>query len=209
MPGRSVSSSALGPEHLLVAMKLIVGLGNPGREYAGTRHNAGFMVVERLAQRHQLADQPARSRFHGRTLEGAVAGQRCLLLEPMTFMNRCGLSIGEAVGFYKLDAAQDLLIVVDDVALPLGRIRLRAEGSPGGHNGLKDISRVLGGDAYPRLRIGIDPPGRIPQIDYVLGRFTEGQRDALAPALASACDAIECWLAEGIAPSMTRYNAET
>ena len=189
-------------------MKLIIGLGNPGREYANTRHNAGFMVVERLAHRHQLAGQPAKSRFHGSTIEATIAEQRCVLLEPMTLMNRCGLSVGEAVRFYKLDAARDLLVVVDDVALPVGRIRLRAEGSPGGHNGLKDISRTLGDDAYPRLRIGIDPPGRVAQIDYVLGRFTAAQLETLGPALTGACEAIECWLAEGIDRSMTRYNAE-
>ena len=189
-------------------MKLIIGLGNPGREYAQTRHNAGFMALELLARRHNLADQPARSRFHARMLEGIIAGQRCALLEPMTFMNRCGLCVAEAVRFFKLEADRDLLIVVDDVALPLGRIRLRAAGSPGGHNGLRDISRALGGDAYPRLRIGIDPPGRIPQIDYVLGRFTEAQRAALDPALANAGSSIECWLTEGIDLAMTRYNAE-
>jgi PTH1 family peptidyl-tRNA hydrolase len=189
-------------------MKLIIGLGNPGREYQGTRHNAGAMVVEQLARRHHLDEQPARTRFHGRALEGSIAEQRCLLLAPMTYMNRSGVSVGEALRFYKLDAAEDLLIVVDDVALALGRIRLRANGSPGGHNGLKDIRRVLGDDTYPRLRIGIDAPGRTPQIDYVLGRFTAAQLDTLAPALTNACDAIECWLSDGIERSMTRYNAE-
>ena len=189
-------------------MKLIVGLGNPGSEYARTRHNAGFMAVERLAGRHGLAGQPARSRFHGRMIESTIAQQRCMLLEPMTYMNRCGLCVGEAVRFHKLDPMEDLLVVVDDVALPVGRIRLRAEGGPGGHNGLKDISRALGGDGYPRLRIGIDAPGVVPQVDYVLGRFTEGELDALSTALESACDAIECWISHGIDRSMTRYNAE-
>ena len=190
-------------------MKLIVGLGNPGNDYARTRHNAGFMAVERFARRHGLADQPARSRFHGRMIEGAIAGQRCILIEPMAFMNRSGLCVGEVVRFYKLEPDQDVLIVVDDVALPIGRIRLRAEGGPGGHNGLKDISRALGGDVYARLRIGIDSPGNVPQIDYVLGRFTDEQLDDLAPALERACDAIECWLKEGIDRGMTMYNAES
>ena len=189
-------------------MKLIIGLGNPGSEYARTRHNAGFMAAERLAGRHGLADQPTRARFHGRMIEGSIGEHRCVLLEPMTFMNRSGLCVGEAVRFYKLEPEEDLLVVVDDVALPIGRIRLRAEGSDGGHNGLKDITRALGGDAYPRLRIGIDSPGNISQIDYVLGRFTEEQADALAPALENACDAIECWLTHGIDRSMSLYNAE-
>jgi len=189
-------------------MKLIIGLGNPGNEYARTRHNAGFMAVERLAGRHGLSDQPARAKFHGRMIEGSIGEHRCVLLEPMTFMNRSGLCVGEAVRFYKLEPDEDLLIVVDDVALPIGRIRLRAEGSDGGHNGLKDISRALGSDAYPRLRIGIDSPGSMSQIDYVLGRFTDEQADALAPALDSACDAVECWLSHGIDRSMSLYNAE-
>lgn len=202
------SRASLGPVSIALLMKLIIGLGNPGREYQGTRHNAGVMVVEQLARRHHFDEQPAKTRFHGRVLEGSIATQRCMLLAPMTYMNRSGLSVGEALRFYKLDAAEDLLIVVDDVALALGRMRLRASGSPGGHNGLKDIRRVLGDDIYPRLRIGIDAPGRIPQIDYVLGRFTVAQLDTLAPALTNACDAIECWLSDGIERSMTRYNAE-
>ncbi len=185
-------------------MKLIVGLGNPGAEYAKTRHNAGFMALERLAKRHGVTG--VKTRFHGGVLDGHVAGHRCMLIQPMTFMNRSGLTVGEAVGFYKLEL-EDLLIVVDDVALPVGSIRLRATGGAGGHNGLSDIEQKLGTPDYPRLRIGIDPPGRAIQSDYVLGRFSPDQLDKLDPALDRACDAIEAWLNDGIDKAMTLFNA--
>ncbi len=186
-------------------MKLIVGLGNPGPEYAKTRHNAGFMVLDRLATRHAITG--VKTKFHAGMLDGPIAGQRCALLQPMTYMNRSGLTVGEAVTFHKLEP-QDLIIVVDDVAIPTGKIRLRKEGGPGGHNGLSDIERALGHRNYHRLRIGIDsPPGRMPLHDYVLGRFSEAQLDALAPAIEKACDAIECWIKEGIDTAMNRFNA--
>jgi peptidyl-tRNA hydrolase, PTH1 family len=188
-------------------MKLIVGLGNPGIEYTRTRHNAGFMVLERLAERAGLSlNSKPRGRFHASTLEGPVAAERCLLLQPMTFMNRSGLAVAEAVNFFKLDL-KELLVVVDDVALPVGRLRLRPDGSDGGHNGLADIERALGSRAYPRLRIGIDPPGPVPQVDYVLGAFSPAQLRLLQPVLDTACDAIECWITRGVAIAMTRYNA--
>lgn len=184
-------------------MKLIVGLGNPGAEYERTRHNAGFLVIDRLVQRHPLGT--AKTKFHALAWEGDIAGQRCLLLEPITYMNRSGLSVGEAMAFYKLPAS-DLLVIVDDIALPCGKIRLRPDGGPGGHNGLTDIQRVVGGPAYPRLRVGIDPPGPIPQRDYVLGRFTSEQWDQMQIALLTAVDAVECWISQGIQKAMNRYN---
>jgi PTH1 family peptidyl-tRNA hydrolase len=188
-------------------MKLIIGLGNPGGEYERTRHNAGFLAVDRLAQRHGMGGDTGRSRFHSLVLEGQVAGERCALLKPMTFMNRSGLSVGEAVNFYKLDPSTDIMVLVDDVALPLGRIRLRPDGGAGGHNGLKDVERAIGSNVYPRLRIGIDPPGRVPQVDYVLQRFSESQLRDLDPALDAAADAVECWINGGIDQAMTRFNA--
>ena len=185
-------------------MKLIVGLGNPGSEYAKTRHNAGFLAVDDLVHRH-MPDGP-RAQFHSQAFEARIAGEKCLLLKPQTYMNRSGLSVGEAANFYKL-APEDVLILVDDLALPAGRIRLRKEGSPGGHNGLIDIERALGTRAYPRLRIGIDPRGRAPQKDYVLGRFTEAQREAFDDTLPRINDAIQCWIQDGIEKAMSLYNA--
>ena len=185
-------------------MKIIVGLGNPGSEYTKTRHNAGFMAIERLAQRHGITG--VKTNFHAGVLDGRVAGHRCLLVQPMTFMNRSGLTVAEAVNFYKLDL-QDLLILVDEAALPVGSIRLRATGSAGGHNGLRDIEEKLGTRDYPRLRIGVESPTRASRKDFVLGRFSEDQLADLDPALNRACDAIESWLNDGIAKAMSLYNA--
>ncbi len=186
-------------------MKLIVGLGNPGTKYANTRHNAGFMAVDRLATRHGLSG--ARIKFHAGVLEGTVAGDKCVLMQPTTYMNRSGQAVTEAMRFFKLEPA-DLMVLVDDVALPIGRVRLRPSGSAGGHNGLADIEQRLSTRDYPRLRIGIDPPGRIPQVDYVLGRFTTEQHDRLDPALDRACDAVECWIRDGLDKAMSLYNAD-
>lgn len=186
-------------------MKLIVGLGNPGTEYAKTRHNAGFMVLDRLAQRHGITG--VKTKFRAGMLEGRIAGEKCVLLQPVTFMNRSGQSVNEAAGFYKLET-EDLLIVVDDTALDVGRIRLRTSGSAGGHNGLADIQNMLGTSKYPRLRVGVGERGRAKQRDYVLGRFTDQQLDDLDPALNRACDAIECWVSDGMTEAMNRYNGD-
>ena len=187
-------------------MKLIVGLGNPGLEYAKTRHNAGFMALERLANRHGLATGGVKHKFHAGVLEGRIADHKVMLMQPMTYMNRSGLAVGEAAAFYKLEP-QDILIVVDEVALDVGTLRLRASGSPGGHNGLKDLERALGTRDYPRLRLGVGPkPARVPQVDFVLGRFTDEQLDELDFTLGKACDCIESWLEEGIELAMTKFN---
>ncbi|MEQ9097179.1 MAG: aminoacyl-tRNA hydrolase [Phycisphaerales bacterium] len=187
-------------------MKIIVGLGNPGSEYENTRHNAGFMVLDELARRH-AGGAVARGRFHAATLECMIAGEKVMLAKPTTFMNKSGLTVGEALRFYKLEPASDLLIIVDDVNLPLGGIRLRARGGDGGHNGLADVARASGGDAYARLRVGVDSkPAGASQVGYVLGRFTQEQNDALKPALSNAADAAECWVKDGIVEAMNRFN---
>ena len=188
-------------------MKLIVGLGNPGPAYDRTRHNVGFAVVDRLARR--WGDPPgaaAKVRFSGLLLEASIRGVRTLLLRPTAFMNRSGASVAEAVRFHKLDPVQDLLVVVDDLALPCGAIRLRGEGSAGGHNGLADVGQKLSGWTWARLRIGIDAPGAVPQKDYVLGRFRPDQQPLVEGALEDACDAAACWAVEGLAAAMNRFN---
>jgi len=185
-------------------MKLIVGLGNPGAEYEATRHNVGFLVLDRLARRH-APGAVARGKFHAAVVEAEVHGERVMLLKPTTFMNRSGLAVGEAMRFYKLPTAS-LLVIVDDVALPCGSIRLRPGGGAGGHNGLSDIEQKLTTDEYARLRIGIDPPGIIPQKDYVLGRFRPDQLELVEPALDTAADAVACWARSGIDEAMNRYN---
>jgi peptidyl-tRNA hydrolase, PTH1 family len=187
-------------------MKLIVGLGNPGLEYERTRHNAGYMAVDRLLARHALG-APARARFHAAAYEANIRGQRCTLMKPTTYMNRSGLSVGEAVRFYKLVPAEDLLVLVDDLYLPAGAIRIRPSGGDGGHNGLEDIQRALGTDAYPRLRIGIDSkPPFMDRAAYVLGQFTPDQAAALAPALDRAADAAEEFVACGLNAAMNKFN---
>src|SRR6266496_1764042 len=143
-------------------MKLVVGLGNPGREYVATRHNIGFEVVDRVAEKLAFVakgdfDRVAKSKFSGLVVDGSVGGEKLVLLKPMTFMNLSGQSVQSAMAFYQL-APSEVMIVLDDLALPAGRLRLRESGSSGGHNGLKDIERALGTDNYPRLRIGIDAP---------------------------------------------------
>jgi peptidyl-tRNA hydrolase, PTH1 family len=188
-------------------MKLIVGLGNPGKTYENTRHNAGFMVIDRLVRKH-APGEPARAKFNSAVIEAKIAGEACLLARPMTYMNRSGQPVADAIRFYKLDPASDLLVLVDDVALPCGAIRLRAGGGAGGHNGLSDIQRTLGSDAWPRCRIGIDPsPEYMDQADYVLGRFTPEQLAMIEPAIARAADAAEVFIARGIEAAMNTFNA--
>lgn len=188
-------------------MKLIVGLGNPGPEYQKTRHNAGFMAVDKLAQRHAMTDSGGgvRHKFHAGVFDGRIGGEKVLLMQPTTYMNRSGLAVGEAAAFYKLEP-REILVLVDEVALDVGQIRLRATGSPGGHNGLKDLERALGTRDYPRLRIGIGPRTRAPQVDFVLGRFTDDQLAELDHALIRTCDCVEAWLADGIDLAMTKFN---
>ena len=199
-------------------MRLVVGLGNPGPEYVGTRHNIGFDVLDQVAVRLGWIAKPedfnrlAKSKFGALTFDGVVnratgESEKVVLLKPLTYMNLSGQSVQAAASFFQIDPT-DLLVVLDDVALPCGRLRLRPSGSSGGHNGLKDIERALGTEAYPRLRIGIDPPpARVPQRDYVLGRFSPDQRIALEPAIARACGAIVTWIDQGIVAAMNQFNA--
>jgi PTH1 family peptidyl-tRNA hydrolase len=182
--------------------KLVVGLGNPGPQYLFTRHNVGFLVLDAWAAEEgaQFKDERAR-------LSQAVAldsGER--LVKPMTYMNESGRAVATWLEWLKLTAA-DLLVVVDDVALPLGQIRLRTEGSAGGHNGLKSIEKHLGTDGYARLRCGVDgvPPGW--ELErWVLSRFKTEEEDSLGQMIRTARQAIECCQSEGIAVAMNRFN---
>ena len=186
-------------------MKLIVGLGNPGSQYEKTRHNVGFVVLDSLARRY-APGEVAKSRFHGATVEGMIGDEKVLMLKPLCYMNRSGMAVAEAARFYKLDALRDVLVVVDDLALPCGAIRLRGEGGAGGHNGLADIQQKLGTQMYARLRIGIDRDPSMVQSDYVLGRFRPDQLERLEPALDEAVDAAACWASSGLTEAMNRYN---
>lgn len=186
-------------------MKLVVGLGNPGRKYEGTRHNAGYMTLEALARKFSAGRK--RTAFQGETTEINLAGQRVTLLWPQTFMNRSGTSVVQARDFYKL-TNDDLLVVCDDFNLPLGRLRVRTAGSAGGQNGLKDVIRCLGTEEFARLRIGVGPvPGGWDPADFVLGRFTAGEKTEIEIAVATAAEAVECFVDQGAAACMNRYNA--
>jgi len=182
-------------------MKAIVGLGNPGREYAGTRHNIGFDVIEEVARRWNVRLRPWKSAAD----VAVVAGRGAVLVEPQTFMNLSGEAVGRVSAFHKLEPA-DVLVVVDEVQLPLGRIRLRRSGSAGGHNGLKSVIQHLG-TGFPRLRIGVgrgDPKWDL--ADHVLSRFGREERDAVAEAVNRAADAVEIFVDEGIEVAMNRFN---
>lgn len=185
-------------------MKLVVGLGNPGVEYRRTRHNIGFDVVEELSRRH--ANTSAQRRFDAEVVEVFVDGEKMLLLAPLTYMNLSGRSVGAAVDFLKLPL-ESVLIVCDDLNLDPGRLRLRADGSAGGQNGLKDILRRLGSEEVPRLRVGIGrPPGRMQPTDYVLGKIASAEREVLDDAIVRAADGVELWLRDGIAAAMNAVN---
>ncbi|MEN8126818.1 MAG: aminoacyl-tRNA hydrolase [Planctomycetota bacterium] len=187
------------------SMKLIAGLGNPGNEYEKTRHNIGFMIVDALAER--LGTNVRRKKFNALAEEVFADDTKLLLVKPQQYMNRSGHAIATAAGFYKL-ASTDVLIVTDDMALDVGRLRLRAKGSAGGHNGLKDIIVRLGSDNFPRLRVGIGDSGRIDAADYVLSRFSADERQIIDTTVQTAVEAILCWLRDGIDIAMTRYNAK-
>jgi len=184
-------------------MKLVVGLGNPGGKYEGTRHNVGFRVADELCGRHGI--DVSRAAFSGLAGKGVIGSEPVLVLKPGTFMNLSGRAVREAMTFYKLELP-DLLVVSDDMALPLGRLRLRKGGSAGGHNGLASAIAELGSDAFSRLRIGIEQVSGERMVGHVLSPFSRQEEEVIGPAVAKAADAVECWLANGIDAAMNRYN---
>lgn len=184
---------------------LIVGLGNPGADYSRTRHNAGFLLVERLADRWR-ADWSAAKRFRSRMARTERDGRRVLLCEPQTFMNASGEAVGALMDFYRVPL-RHLLVAVDDADLPLGEIRLRSRGSSGGHHGLESIEQRLGSRDFARLRIGIGRQSGAREItDYVLGRFGSTEAGLVDKVLTVACDQVECWLSAGIQKAMSQFN---
>ncbi len=187
-------------------MKIVVGLGNPGRDYVGTRHNVGFAVADRLAAAHtDGAWRQSGLALQARWRRGA-AGEDVLVVKPLTFMNLSGEAVGEVIRFYKVPVG-DVLIVCDDVNLPLGRLRARASGSEGGHNGLKSIAQHLGTIEYPRLRIGVGRgDARRDLADHVLARFEPEETELAAEAVARATEAVGLWIAEGLVRMMNSFN---
>jgi peptidyl-tRNA hydrolase, PTH1 family len=191
--------------------KFVVGLGNPGRAYAQTRHNVGFQVVDVLRRRWQVPD--GRAAFSGSFYDARVHREgrmaRVMMLEPMTFMNRSGMAVRQMVDFYKA-SPEDLLVVLDDMALPVGRLRARTEGSSGGHNGLSDIMAALGTQVFGRLRIGIGQPATTSQWkDFVLSSFSPQEAELIRLAVDQAAQAVEDWVFSGMSYVMERYNRKT
>lgn len=185
-------------------MKIVVGLGNPGSRYDGTRHNVGYAVVDRLAAGPRCGR--FQSRFQAQIAELMEEDQKVLLVKPETFMNLSGRSVRQVMDFYQA-ALEDMLVVCDDINLPLGKLRFRARGTHGGHNGLRDIQCHLGTTEYARLRIGVGAPDEADAVDHVLGRFRPGERPVIDDALDTAAQAVGRWLHEGLEACMNQYNA--
>ncbi|MCL0074007.1 aminoacyl-tRNA hydrolase [Dehalococcoidia bacterium] len=193
-------------------MKLIVGLGNPGRAYVNTRHNIGFECLNLFARKEGIAWD--RRQAKARVGFGNVAGEKVILAKPLTFVNLSGQSVGPLVRYYRITPA-DILVVYDDVDFPLGKIRIREGGGAGGHNGMKSIIEHLNMRDFPRIRVGIGP---LPEVDpggssekmrsrgYVLGHFTSDERAVLAEVYPRVAEAISCILSEGVTTAMNRYN---
>ncbi len=189
-------------------MKVVVGLGNPGSQYSGTRHNVGFDVIDELARRWQFAKPQAK--FQAELRDGNFGGHKLLLVTPQTFMNRSGESVQQIVRFYQMPTetlADDLVVVCDDMNLPLGRLRWRASGSSGGQKGLADILLRLGTDQIPRLRLGVGrPPGQMDPAKWVLAKFRSEEQTESELMTKLAADSVELWVKEGMASTMNRYN---
>ena len=185
---------------------LVVGLGNPGEKYARTRHNMGFLTLDLLAERERVKID--RIKFKATTAQATVGGARCLLLKPQTYMNLSGEAVREAAQFYKIPA-DHVLVIYDDVSLPVGKIRVRPSGSAGGHNGIKNIIAHLGTDQFPRVKIGTGAPGQDgDMIDWVIGEPSQADKKVLLESFKRAIDAAECIIENGgdCQKAMNRFN---
>lgn len=186
-------------------MYIIVGLGNPGKEYGGTRHNIGFDVIELLAGQENIS--VAEKKHKALIGQGVVAGQRCILAKPQTFMNLSGESVRALLDYYKADEKEELIVISDDVSLDVGQIRIRKKGSAGGHNGLKNIIAMLGHDTFIRVKMGVgEKPRGWDLADYVLGRFSGPERKIMDEAAERAADAIRSIITQGADAAMNDFN---
>lgn len=183
-------------------MRLVIGLGNPGAEYRGTRHNVGFEVIARLAERHAF---PASKAFKkAEVSRGHIEGQEVLLMQPMTYMNLSGDAVSAVMRYYKCEPA-DLIVVHDELDFEPGQVRVKRDGGHGGNNGLRSIIAHVGRD-FPRVRVGIGKPPRGRGADHVLGRFSKLERVEIDEAIERACDAVEVVLSQGVQRAMNQYN---
>ena len=186
-------------------MYIIVGLGNPGRKYAGTRHNIGFNVVTRIADDYNMSFNIKEHK--ALCAKGFIAGQKVLLAMPQTYMNLSGESVGALVNYYKIDPEDELLIIYDDVSMDVGRLRLRKKGSAGGHNGIKSIISHLGTNVFPRMKVGVGAkPEGWDLADHVLARFSNEDNEKMRDMLGSGCEACKDFICFGIEEAMNRHN---
>lgn len=187
-------------------MKLIVGLGNYGDKYEKTRHNAGFMAVEKLADKLNIEFN--KNKFHAKIGEGFYEGEKIIIAQPQTYMNLSGVAVAEIMDFYKLEM-DELLVIFDDMDMPLGKMRIRQKGSAGGHNGIKSIIGSLGNNQnFNRFKLGIGKPERGNVIDFVIGKMTATEMVEIAPTLDLSVDATLCWIKDGIDVTMNKYNTK-
>lgn len=187
-------------------MKLIVGLGNPTPQYAGTRHNVGFEVIDLIANQYNIAVDTAKHKgFYGK---GKIEGQSVILLKPMTFMNLSGESVAAVAKYYKI-LPEDIIVIYDDINLDVGRLRIREKGSAGGHNGIKNMIAHLGTDAFPRIRVGVGmKPPKMDLADYVLSRFSKEEQELMEQGYEKACKAAALMLVDEVAKAMNEYNGK-
>ena len=184
---------------------LLVGLGNPGSKYESTRHNMGFLAVDGLARRKGFRFN--KLRFRAWTAEWMVNGEKVLVMKPQTYMNLSGEAVGEAARFYKIPS-DHVLVIYDDVSLPLGKLRIRDKGSAGGHNGIKNIIAHLGTDVFPRVKVGVGAPSHpdYDMVDWVIGSFSAQEKKIVDEALDRALDAAECIISRGVTEAQNRFN---
>lgn len=186
-------------------MKIIAGLGNPTKEYEGTRHNIGFSVIDKLADKYNISmNEKKHKAICGK---GMIEGEKVILLKPQTYMNLSGESVVDAVNFYKVDPEEDVIIIYDDIDLDVGKLRIRAKGSAGGHNGMKNIIAHLGTQVFPRIRVGVGAkPKDWDLADYVLGRFPKEELPEIEAGRKTACEAVKIIVSQGVEAAMNRIN---
>lgn len=186
-------------------MYIIAGLGNPSKEYEGTRHNAGFQVIDRIAEKYNISVDVKKHR--ALIGKGIIAGQKVILAKPQTFMNLSGESIRSLLDYYKIDEENELIVIYDDISLEPGQIRIRAKGSAGGHNGIKNIIQHLGGQVFPRIKVGVgEKPSKMDLADYVLGHFSKEEKEQMDEGYEHAMHALELILMGEISEAMNEYN---
>ena len=186
-------------------MYLIVGLGNPGRKYEKTRHNMGFDVIDCLVEKHGVPQSGVK--FNAMFGKGLIGGERVILMKPLSFMNLSGGPVREMVNFFKIDPEKELIVIYDDIDLDPGQLRIRKQGSAGGHNGMKDIIRCLGTDRFVRVKVGVgDRPQDWDLADYVLSRFSDADRKVIDEGIEQAADAVEMAVEKGVDIAMNQYN---